>query len=262
MQAASDLTAAQLSSAYARGELSPVEVVRAVLERIAAWEPKINAMYRVDREGALKTARASEARWRSGAPLSPLDGVPVTIKENIYTAGDPAPIGTRANEDTPAQAADAPAAARVREAGCVILGKTTMPDYGMLSSGLSSLHGITRNPWRLDRNTSGSSSGAAAAAAAGYAPLHIGTDIGGSVRLPATHCGIFALKPSLGRIPVYPPYMGRVVGPMTRTVDDAALLMKIISQPDARDFMSLPPVEIDFAADRKDRLKIGFLPDM
>ena len=110
--------------------------------------------------------------------------MPITIKENIYTRGDPAPIGTRANEDAPAQAADAPPAARVREAGCVILGKTTMPDYGMLSSGLSSLHGITRNPWRLDRNTSGSSSGAGAAAVAGYAPLHLGTDIGGSVRLP------------------------------------------------------------------------------
>src|SRR5712671_5896255 len=266
MQAASDLTAAQLSSAYARGELSPVEVVRAVLERIAAWEPKINAMYRVDREGALAQARAAEARWRARRPQSPLDGVPVTIKENIYTRGDPAPIGTRANEDTPAQAADAPPAARLREAGCVILGKTTMPDYGMLSSGLSSLHGVTRNPWRLDRNTSGSSSGAAAAAAAGYAPLHIGTDIGGSVRLPATHCGIFALKPSLGRIPVYPPYMGRVAGPMTRSVADAALLMNALARPDPRDFMSLPFQECDYVGGLDNLaakgLRVGYLPDM
>jgi len=130
----------------------------------------------------------------------------------------------------------------------VILGKTTMPDYGMLSSGLSSLHGLTRNPWRLDRNPSGSSSGAAAAAAAGYAPLHIGTDIGGSVRLPATHCGIFALKPSLGRVPVYPPYMGRVAGPMTRTVSDAALFMNVLSRPDPRDFMSLPENNFDFSS--------------
>src|SRR4029079_8445774 len=120
--------------------------------------------------------------------------------------GDPAPIGTRANEDAAPQPADAPPAARAREAGGVVLGKTTMPDYGMLSSGLSSLHGITRNPWRLDRNTSGSSSGAAAAAAAGYAPLHLGTDIGGSIRLPAAHCGLFGLKPSFGRVPVHPPY--------------------------------------------------------
>ena len=148
----------------------------------------------------------------------------------------------------------------------MILGKTTMPDYGMLSSGLSSLHGVTRNPWRLDRNTSGSSAGAGAAAVAGYAPLHLGTDIGGSVRLPATHCGIFALKPSLGRVPVYPPYMGRVTGPMTRSVVDAALLMNAIARPDPRDFMSLPPQEIDFAAGLEGMalkgLKIGFLPDM
>jgi aspartyl-tRNA(Asn)/glutamyl-tRNA(Gln) amidotransferase subunit A len=147
----------------------------------------------------------------------------------------------------------------------VILGKTTMPDFGMLSSGVSSLHGVTRNPWRLDRNPSGSSSGAGAAAVAGYAPLHLGTDIGGSVRLPATHCGIFALKPSLGRVPVSPPYMGRVVGPMTRSVRDAALLMDILARPDARDFMSLPYREGNFSslgvAEPK-RLRIGFLPDM
>jgi len=192
--------------------------------------------------------------------------VPLTIKENIYTRGDPSPIGTRANEDAQPQAADAPPAARLRAAGCVILGKTTMPDYGMLSSGLSSLHGVTRNPWRLDRNTSGSSSGAAAAAVAGYAPLHLGTDIGGSVRLPAAHCGIFALKPSLGRVPIYPPYMGRVAGPMTRSVADAALLMNVIARPDARDFMSLPfadqkfDASLDHLSPKKPR--IGFLPDM
>jgi len=258
-------SASGLAAAYSRGDLSPVEVSGKILARIDAWEPRINAMYRIDREGALQQARASEARWRAGKPRSPLDGVPVTLKENIYTRGDPAPIGTRANEDAPPQPADAPPAARVREAGCVILGKTTMPDYGMLSSGLSSFHGVTRNPWRLDRNTSGSSSGAGAAAVAGYGPLHIGTDIGGSVRLPATHCGIFALKPSLGRVPVHPPYMGRVAGPMTRSVEDAALLMQVLARPDARDFMGLPPHAFDFSAVdpvAPKGLKIGFLPDM
>jgi aspartyl-tRNA(Asn)/glutamyl-tRNA(Gln) amidotransferase subunit A len=265
MAAIHQRSAAELSSAYSRGELSPLEVARAGLERIEAWEPRINAMYRVHREAAIAQARASESRWRSRRPLSPIDGVPVTIKENIYTQGDMAPIGTRANADAPAQAADAPAAARVREAGCVILGKTTMPDFGMLSSGLSSLHGVTRNPWRLDRNPSGSSSGAGAAAAAGYAPLHLGTDIGGSVRLPAAHCGIFALKPSLGRVPVSPPYMGRVAGPMTRTVHDAALLMSVITRPDPRDFMSLPGEELDFEdldGLEPKRLRIGLLADM
>jgi aspartyl-tRNA(Asn)/glutamyl-tRNA(Gln) amidotransferase subunit A len=224
-------------------------------------------MYRVSRDEALAAAQASEARWRAKQPLSLLDGVPVTIKENIYTKGDPAPIGTKANDDAPPQPADAPPAARVREAGGVILGKTTMPDFGMLSSGLSSIHGVTRNPWNSKRNTSGSSSGAGAAAAAGYAPLHLGTDIGGSVRLPATHCGIFALKPSLGRVPVYPPYIGRVTGPMTRDVASAAALMNLISKPDARDFMSLPYEETDFLKGSGEKiafkkLRIAYLPEM
>src|SRR5258706_11119806 len=265
MAATRDLDAIQVAAQYAGGALSPVDVTRDCLEHIAACEPKLNAMYRIDREGSLRTARAAEARWRAKHPLSPLDGVPVTIKENIYTKGDPAPIGTRANHDTPPQPADAPPAARLREAGCVILGKTTMPDFGMLSSGLSSIHGITRNPWNTARNTSGSSSGAGAAAAAGYAPLHLGTDIGGSVRLPATHCGIFALKPSLGRVPTYPPYIGRVTGPMTRDVAASAALMNLLSKPDARDFMSLPFAGIDFSAIDGLQLKglrIGFLPDM
>jgi aspartyl-tRNA(Asn)/glutamyl-tRNA(Gln) amidotransferase subunit A len=269
MAATHDLDAVQVAAQYASGALSPVDVTHACLARIAACETKLNAMYRIDREGSLASARASEARWRAKQPLSPLDGVPVTIKENIHTRGDPAPIGTRANDDAAPQPADAPPAARIREAGCVILGKTTMPDFGMLSSGLSSMHGITRNPWRLDRNTSGSSSGAGAAAAAGYAPLHLGTDIGGSVRLPAAHCGIFALKPSLGRVPVYPPYIGRVTGPMTRRVADSAALMNLLSKPDARDFMSLPVQEIDFAKGLEinfekfvKNLRIGFLPEM
>jgi aspartyl-tRNA(Asn)/glutamyl-tRNA(Gln) amidotransferase subunit A len=266
MAALHELTAHELVAAFTRRELSPLDVTRAALARIDAWEPRIHAMVRVARDAALDQARAAEARWRAGTPRSALDGVPITIKENIYTLGDPAPIGTRANEHAPPQPADAPAAARIREAGLVLLGKTTMPDYGMLSSGLSSLHGVTRNPWRLDRNPSGSSSGAAAAAAARYAPLHIGTDIGGSVRLPATHCGIFALKPSLGRIPVDPPYLGRVAGPMTRTVADAALLTNLLSRPDPRDFMSLPYAAYDYLQDLDQLdvrgLKIGFLPDL
>jgi aspartyl-tRNA(Asn)/glutamyl-tRNA(Gln) amidotransferase subunit A len=154
----------------------------------------------------------------------------------------------------------------VREAGCVILGKTTMPDYGMLSSGVSSLHGVTRNPWNLERNPSGSSSGAGAAAAAGYAPLHLGTDIGGSVRLPATHCGLFGLKPSFGRVPIHPPYLGRVAGPMTRDVRDAAALLEVIASPDARDFMSLPFSRAEYGAGIEEvgaaRARIGLLADM
>ena len=265
MSAPHECTASELSAAYARRELSPLEVTDAVLAHVQACEPKLNAMYLLRAEQAREQARASEKRWRAGAPLSAVDGVPVTLKENLHTRGDPSPVGTAANDLSP-KAVDSPVAARVREAGCVMLGKTTMPDFGMLSAGVSSIHGITRNPWRLDRNTSGSSSGAGAAAAAGYGPLHMGTDIGGSVRLPAAHCGIFALKPSLGRVPIDPPYMGRVAGPMTRTVLDSALLMNVVTRPDVRDFMSLPHAPLDYASALEGLsvrgLRIGFLPDM
>src|SRR6185312_8661175 len=205
-----------------------------------------------------KHARESEKRWAAGKPVGSLDGVPITIKENIPTKGVPVPLGTAATDLVPA-AADAPAAARVREAGAILLAKTTMPDYGMLSSGRSSFHPLTRNPWNLAWNPGGSSAGAGAAAAAGYGPLHLGTDIGGSVRLPACWNGIFTLKPSLGRVPVDPPYFGRAIGPMTRTVADAALLMAELSKPDWRDHTSLPVSDIDWSAGPLDPkgLKIG-----
>lgn len=233
-----------------------------MLARIAAYEPKLHATYALDPDGARVQARQSEERWRRGEPAGALDGVPITMKENIATTGVPVPLGTAATVLVPA-ASDAPPAARVREAGAVILGKTTMPDYGMLSSGLSSFHPLTRNPWDLARNPGGSSAGAGAAAAAGYGPLHIGTDIGGSIRLPAGWCGVVGLKPSFGRVPVDPPYIGRVAGPMTRTVADCALLMQVLSQPDPRDHMALPPSEIAWQQlDRDVRgLKIGLLLD-
>lgn len=233
-----ELSATELLAQYARGTLSPVEVTRAIIAHIERWEPHLKATYAFDPDGALAMARASQARWRRGEALA-LDGVPVMIKENIATRGVPTPLGTAATELVPAEE-DSPPAARLREAGAVFLGKTTMPDYGMLSSGLSSFHPLTRNPWNLRKNPGGSSAGAGAGVAAGYGPLHLGTDIGGSVRLPASWCGIVALKPSLGRIPIDPPYPARVAGPMTRTVADAALMMGPLSRPDARDHMSLP----------------------
>lgn len=242
-----DMSAAELLAAYKTRKLSPVEAVDAIIARIEAWEPRIKALYAPNFEAARKEAKASEARWQAGRPQGALDGVPITIKENIATKGVPVPLGTAATELVPATA-DAPAAARVREAGAVILAKTTMPDFGMLSSGRSSFHPLTRNPWNVAWNPGGSSAGAGAAAAAGYGPLHLGTDIGGSVRLPASWNGIFTLKPSLGRVPVDPPFFGRAVGPMTRSVGDSCLLMAELSKPDVRDHMSLPPAEIDWAA--------------
>ncbi|MFZ4481554.1 MAG: amidase, partial [Rhodoferax sp.] len=213
----------------------------------------------------LQQARASEARWQHGKPRGALDGVPVTIKENIATRGDPLPLGTLASDLTPA-GASAPPAERLFEAGAVMVCKTTMPDYGMLSSGLSSFHPLSRNPWDRSKTPGGSSAGGGAAAAAGYGPLHIGTDIGGSLRLPAGWCGIFSLKPSLGRIPIDPPYTGRAAGPMTRSVEDAALMMQVLSLPDARDSMSLPWQEIawgefDQGVDKLRGLRIGLLLD-
>jgi aspartyl-tRNA(Asn)/glutamyl-tRNA(Gln) amidotransferase subunit A len=239
-------SAGALLALYRSGQASPVEVARDLIAHVERWEPRLHALYAYDPGRVLAQARASEARWRAGTARA-LDGVPCTIKENIATAGTPVPLGTAATELAPA-AADAPPAARLREAGAMLLAKTTMPDWGMLSSGLSSFHALTRNPWDLDSNPGGSSAGAAAAAAAGYGPLHVGTDIGGSIRLPAAWCGVVGFKPSLGRVPIHPPYAGRVAGPMTRTVADAALMMAVLAQPDARDTMSLPHQAIDWSA--------------
>ena len=259
------LSAHELLRAYRSHELSPVAVTQSVLQHIEKWEPHIHATYLLRPDAALAQAKASEARWQKGAPCGDLDGVPVTIKDNIVTQGDPTPVGTAASDMTPAQA-DAPPAARLREAGAVFICKTTMPDYGMLSSGLSTFHPLARNPWDVSKTPGGSSAGAGAAAAAGYGPLHIGTDIGGSLRLPAGWCGIFSLKPSLGRIPIDPPYTGRAAGPMTRTVADAALMMQVLCRPDARDSMSLPYQDIawddfDAAPGFLRGLKIGLLLD-
>ncbi|MBY0412227.1 MAG: amidase [Burkholderiaceae bacterium] len=265
MPALHDLPVHELLNAYRTRSLSPVEVTQAVLDHIERWEPHIKATYLLRPKAALAQAQASEARWMRGEPIGALDGLPSTIKENIATQGDPTPLGTAAAQLVAAEA-DAPPAARMREAGAVVVAKTTMPDYGMLSSGLSTFHPLSRNPWDVSKGPGGSSAGGGAAAAAGYGPLHIGTDIGGSLRLPASWCGIFSLKPSLGRIPIDPPYTGRAAGPMTRTVADAALMMQVLSQPGARDSMSLPMQDIawsqfDTGADRLKGLCIGLQLD-
>src|SRR6476661_507579 len=258
-----DLSAVDLIAGFRARQFSPLEVLEDVLSHVAVWEPQIKALYAFDPDGARASAKASTARWQNDEPTGALDGVPVTIKDNIATKGVPVPLGAASVRLEPA-ALDAPPAARLREAGAVIFSKTTMPDYGMLSSGLSSFHPLTRNPWDLGKNPGGSSAGAGAAGAAGYAPLHLGTDIGGSVRLPACWCGIVALKPSLGRVPVDPPYVGRVAGPMTRTVDDAALMMGVLSKPDRRDGMSLPPREMSWKLAEKSprKLRIGLMLDL
>ena len=258
-----DLSAVDLIAGFKAKQFSPSEVLEDVLTHVAVWEPHIKALYLFDPDGARKAAKASTDRWQKGEPAGALDGVPVTIKDNIATKGQPMPLGAASVKLVPSPV-DAPPAARLREAGAVIFSKTTMPDYGMLSSGLSSFHPLTRNPWDLSMNPGGSSAGAGAAGAAGYGPLHLGTDIGGSVRLPSCWCGLVGLKPSLGRIPVDPPYVGRVAGPMTRIVDDAALMMSALSKPDRRDGMSLPPDNINWKALEKSprKLRLGLMLDL
>lgn len=239
------LTIRELLSFFADKALSPSEYWLAVEQRIEAFEPHVRALYLYDPESARQQAKASTERWARGDRLGPLEGIPVTLKELIATKGQPVPLGTAAVELV-AAAADAPIAARIKEDGAVIFAKTTCPDYGMLSSGLSSFHPLSRNPWDLTQNPGGSSAGAASAGAAAFGPLHIGTDIGGSVRLPAGWTGLFGFKPSHGRIPVDPFFVGRCAGPMTRTVEDAAFSMATLSRPDWRDGTSLPPETIDW----------------
>src|SRR3954449_4345870 len=255
-----DISAVELERLYADGAIDPVAVWRSVRERMDAWEPVVHATSHRDDATSESEARAAARRWRTGRQRGPLDGVPVTVKENIATEGIPTPLGTAAAELVPATA-DAPVVARLREAGAVVVAKTTMPDYVMLPSGVSSLHGTTRNPWNPAWTPGGSSAGAAAAAAAGYGPVHIGTDIGGSVRLPAGGTGVVGFKPSFGRVPVAPPYYGRVAGPLTRTVADAARAMAVIRQGDDGDHMSLPPqpLEWDASAGEVTGLRIGLV---
>ncbi len=242
-----DATAADLGRAYADGTTTPVEVARAALEQVERREPEVNAMWvRDDPAQVLAAAAASADRWRSGAPLGPLDGVPVTLKENVARAGVPMPSGT-AGVVPVVPGVDSPVARRVGEAGMVVLGSTVMPDWGMLSSGVSSLHGTTRSPLDPAWTTGGSSSGAGASVAAGYAPLAVGTDIGGSIRLPGTWLGLATLKPSAGRIPLHAPYLGRVAGPMARTARDCALLLGALAGPDPVDWTSLPATDADWS---------------
>lgn len=252
--------------AFRRRELSPVEVVRASLDRIEALNPTINAVYYVEADAALRAAEASERRWKAGEPLGTLDGVPMTIKDALATTGMPSFRGSATEQGTVARD-DHPTVARVREAGAVLLGKNTMCDYGILASGNSSRYGTTRNPWNPDWNTGASSSGAAASVAAGFEPVSIGTDIVGSIRIPASYCGLVGLKPSQGRVPYYfPAHPALVAGPLARDVRDAALLLNVLAQPDKRDFTALPPSATDYAAGLDDleigRLRAVMIPDL
>jgi aspartyl-tRNA(Asn)/glutamyl-tRNA(Gln) amidotransferase subunit A len=253
-----EMTAAELAEAYRAGEASPVEAAEACLGRIDALDASINAFCLVDHEASMAEAEASEARWRDGAPLSPLDGVPVAIKDLLLTRGWATRRGSLTVDHSGPWTEDAPSVARLREAGAVLIGKTTTPEFGWKGSTDSPLTGITRNPWNLKKTPGGSSGGSSAALAARLCPLALGTDGGGSIRIPASLAGVYGLKPSFGRVPAYPlsPF-GTVahLGPMSRTVQDSAMLLNVIAKPDARDWHSLSYDGTDYATRLGEGLK-------
>jgi aspartyl-tRNA(Asn)/glutamyl-tRNA(Gln) amidotransferase subunit A len=247
------MSAEDLLVHYARGSLSPVEALQAVTERIARLNPRFNA-FAVMNPHALAAAGESAARWRAGRPNGALDGVPATVKDLVDVAGLPTRRGSRLSDAAPVPD-DAPLVTGLREAGAVIVGKTTTTEYGWKTPGDCPLHGITRNPWNTDRTSGGSSAGAAVAAAACFAPLNVGTDAGGSIRIPAAWCGVVGLKPSFGRVPQWP--LGAfspvaVAGPIARTVRDAALLLGAMARFDFRDPYCLPDDPHDWRAGIED----------
>ena len=232
-----------ITELFAKGELSPIDLMRTTLDAIALTNPSINAFQHVDAERALDDAKASHTRWQRGEPLSPLDGLPVSIKDLVPVAGWPTRYGSLTSATSPSLA-DAPSVARLREAGAVLFGKTTTPEFGWKGLTDSPLAGATRNPWDLSRSAGGSSGGAAASVAAGINPMAHGNDGGGSVRIPASYCGLFGFKPSFGRVPDFPRAGAYETmaseGPLSRSVRDAALFLNVICRPDHRDWYALP----------------------
>ena len=262
-----DLSAVSLLDAFNKRTLSPVEVTKAVLDRIEKLNPKLNAFCFINKE-ALKDAEAAEKRWISGQPKGLLDGVPVSIKDIVLTRGWPTLRGSKTVDAKGPWNDDAPAVARLREHGAVLVGKTTTPEFGWKGVTDSPLTGITRNPWNPAKTPGGSSGGAVAAVAAGMGPLAVGTDGGGSIRIPCSFTGLFGIKPSFGRVPAWPlsPF-GTVahVGPITRTVGDATLMLNVLAQPDARDWHALPYEPRDWRTGLEDGvrgLRIAFSSDL
>ena len=244
------LGAAELESGYRDRSLSPVELVRATIDKIERLNPRFNAYRLVDAEAALAAARESESRWQRGAPLSPIDGVTFGVKDILLARGHATLFGSRAVSAEQDTSQDAPAVARLREDGAIFLGKTNTSEFGWKGTADNTLTGITRNPWNPGMTTGGSSGGAAAAAATGLGVFQLGTDGGGSVRIPASFTGLFGMKATFGRIGAWPagPMMTLSnVGPITRSVDDGARMLAAITRRDPRDWYALPECTLDFS---------------
>lgn len=244
------LSAAELVARYRGKALSPVEALEACLGQIERLDGTLNAMAHVARDSARAEAKASEARWRKGAPLGALDGVPVAVKDLIPVAGMPLRYGSAASDPEPV-AEDAPSVTHLRNAGAVITGKTNTAEHGWKGVCDNPLTGITRNPWNTDLTPGGSSGGSGVAVATGMAALALGGDEGGSIRIPSSFCGIAGLKPTWGRVPLHQPAVCGTwshVGPMARTVADLALGLNALGRPDPRDWESLPESGTDWTA--------------
>jgi aspartyl-tRNA(Asn)/glutamyl-tRNA(Gln) amidotransferase subunit A len=259
--------ATELVSLIRTRKLSPVELTRAMLARIERLEPRLNAFCVVTTDLALAAARRAEDAVMTGAPLGAIHGVPVSIKDLAFTAGVRTMGGSRIFE-TRVPDADAPFVRRLRDAGGVMLGKTTTPEFGWKALGDSPATGITRNPWNTSTTSGGSSAGAAVAAAAGIGPLHQGSDGAGSIRIPSAFCGIYGLKPSYGRVPMWPVSntdSASHVGPMTRTVADAALMLSVMAGPDHADRTALDGAPADYVGRLGEGvrgLRVAWSPDL
>ena len=235
----------RLVAAFRDRKASPRDAVDAMLGAVERHNAALTAFCHVDPDGARLAAKASEKRWKAGKPLGVLDGVPFTVKDNLVWRGAPTRRGSTTTGDAPAEE-NAPAVDRLIEVGAIPVAKTTLPEFGWKGLGDSPLYGIARNPWDTRMTTGGSSAGAAAAAALGIGPLHLGTDGAGSIRIPASFCGVYGFKPSFGRVAAFPPSPFAIVshvGPITRTVSEAASMMSVIARPDPRDINAIvtPP---------------------
>lgn len=254
-----------LTNGYRTGAFSPVEVLQATLDHVNATNDALNALFSIRSEEALESAIASEKRWKDGMPMGVLDGVPMTIKDSVAMTGWPYFHGIKANKNAPPSSFDSPPAARLKETGAIVFAKTTMPDCGLLAAGVSSMFGIIRNPWNRAFNTGGSSAGAGASLASGMGFLSVGSDIAGSVRCPAGHCGLVSLKPTQGRIPHLMPDSMRSAGPLGRSTEDIAFLTSVLAVYDERDPWSFPSDGIIYHDNLKRDvrgLRIGILTDM
>jgi aspartyl-tRNA(Asn)/glutamyl-tRNA(Gln) amidotransferase subunit A len=244
------LSATELTAAYRRRTISPVEVARRLLDRIDRFEPEAKAFAWVHADTTMALARQSEQRWLGNCPLGPGDGIPTTVKDLMDVEGWPTLRGSRTSDPGVVAEADSPCVARLREAGVVFLGKTTVPEYGWKALNDSPLHGTTANPWDGERTAGGSSGGAAVAAVHGLGPWHTASDAAGSIRVPAAFCGVFGFKPTFGIVPLFPPSAFSGLGhhgPITRNVRDAAAMLTIMARPDSRDASAMPLTGIDFA---------------